>query len=227
MNPAARILGFYLEHALLSFKSRDYIEIKKMSKEETESKKTWSNYGLCPPAKLMRTGSVGDDYETERDVTYSELFYDLILVVGIARLGEALRDGLNEGAEGCVGKYILYFLIFVMYWNTLSNYSTRYGDDCLFNKVMIIFYMGGVLGMVCHAAGDPSSKDGQRFAICASIPPLTLIVAYVRVFCDIPGTSVKRSIYECVIHILVVTCWLIGCATTTSGVAYGGRCGSR
>ena len=56
--------------------------------EEGERSAVWYSRGFCPRPRLLRTVDVEDtDYEKERDVTWSELFFDLIFVVGICTLG--------------------------------------------------------------------------------------------------------------------------------------------
>ena len=72
----------------------------------------------------MRKGLFAEDeYETERDMTWSELFFDLIFVVAIARLGEHLREA-DESKIG-FGYYCLYFTIIWFFWDRAANYSTH------------------------------------------------------------------------------------------------------
>jgi hypothetical protein len=56
-------------------------------------------------------GTANDlDYEHEKEMTSSELFFDLIFVVGIARLGEHARQ--REGISIEDGSYIEFFASF-------------------------------------------------------------------------------------------------------------------
>jgi hypothetical protein len=58
----------------------------------------YMHYLPRPKPKLLRTGlTAEDEYDTERDMTWSELFFDLIFVVAIARLGEHLREPEESG----------------------------------------------------------------------------------------------------------------------------------
>lgn len=55
----------------------------------------WYARGIWPSPVLMRTGDLDEyNYEHERDTTWSELFFDLIFVVALARLGDLARCGL-------------------------------------------------------------------------------------------------------------------------------------
>ena len=44
--------------------------------------------------KMLRGETVGDSYEKERKMTWSELFFDLIFVTGVRQLGDMLRERL-------------------------------------------------------------------------------------------------------------------------------------
>jgi hypothetical protein len=66
---------------------------------------------LWPTPKQIRMGTANDlDYEHEEEMTSSELFFDLIFVVGIARLGEHARQ--REGISIEDGSYIEFFTCF-------------------------------------------------------------------------------------------------------------------
>ena len=48
---------------------------------------------------MSRGLTMDDNYEHERKMTWSELFFDLIFVTGVRLLGDLLRVGLVEGHE--------------------------------------------------------------------------------------------------------------------------------
>ena len=105
--------------------------------EEEESRK-WHIRGLCPAPRLLRPGDFNNmSYESERDITWSELYFDLIFVVALARLGDGLRDKLDD--NDCVAgvlDYLAYAFHVYRLWVILTLYSTRYGADDLWNKLM-------------------------------------------------------------------------------------------
>ena len=45
---------------------------------------------------LVRGEHANDKYEAERKMTWSELFFDLIFVTGVRRLGDMMREGLGD-----------------------------------------------------------------------------------------------------------------------------------
>ena len=57
--------------------------------ENEEEAESWYSSGFFPPPKLLRSGE-------ERDVSWSELFFDLVFVVVFARGGDQLRDQLPQ-----------------------------------------------------------------------------------------------------------------------------------
>ena len=80
------------------------------SDEEEDEEKWYKKYGLLPPPRDLTSPKI------KRRVTWSELFFDLVFVVTLARLSEFIEENDNNGKE--LLNFTLYvFLIWnVWYW---------------------------------------------------------------------------------------------------------------
>ena len=107
-------------------------------------------------------------------MTWSELFFDLIFVVAIARFGENFRDALNdEDAASAswyepLGDYAAYMLTILHVWYGLTQYMTRYGTDDMYHKLIVPFLMGGVVFQCALSGGGPSSEGNSSGFMYAS-----------------------------------------------------------
>ena len=80
-------------------------------------KEMWYKRGLMQPPRLMRGVDAQNlDYETEREQSWSEVFCDLIFVVGLARLGEGLREEALSLSD-----YILVATTLYQLWNDFGG----------------------------------------------------------------------------------------------------------
>jgi len=168
--------------------------------------------GLLPPPKLLRPGNWNEDsYEKEREVSWSELYFDLVFVVGIARLGEILRENLNEDdyKDGVLG-YFAYFLTLWRYWLALLQYSTRFGSDDLFNKLAVPLFMIPIVGMIAQFPGGPNSESNSSgVCVCAAAASFCVILMHARVALYMTGRPLKYAVQIIVGEIITMTLWLI------------------
>ena len=110
---------------------------KRKAGEEREEESWYSN-GFFPPPTLLRSGE-------ERDVSWSELFFDLVFVVTFARSGEYLTDELNESGDPmAVARYLALVLNAGRIW--VNTAWARYGTDDLFHKLVTAVHAR----FVCH-----------------------------------------------------------------------------
>ena len=63
------------------------------SDDEEEEEKWYKKYGLLPPPRDLTSPKI------KRRVTWSELFFDLVFVVTLARLSEFIEENDNNGKE--------------------------------------------------------------------------------------------------------------------------------
>ena len=164
---------------------------------------------------MLRTGSVDDDYEHERETTWSELFFDLVFVVAIARLGEHLRNG-SIG----LSSLLLYFLMIWSYWFDTVYYATRFGDNSLPNMIFFAGIMIGVTGMSANLGGNEQSETVEALARFAAFSSVCIIVIHLRVVADPPS---DRSLHYAKFMISRFVVYLAGWAVLGSGVFSANR----
>ena len=129
---------------------------KRKAGEEREEESWYSN-GFFPPPTLLRSGE-------ERDVSWSELFFDLVFVVTFARSGEYLTDELNESGDPmAVARYLALVLNAGRIWVANTAYMTRYGTDDLFHKLVTPLFMLGLCVMSIHLEGLIESFESLNF----------------------------------------------------------------
>eukprot|EP01052_Picozoa_sp_SAG31_P013656 SAG31_NODE_826_length_11751_cov_4.887659_12_plen_269_part_00 len=147
--------------------------------------KLWHVSGLWPPPKIMRTGLEAEsDYEHDRDVTWSELFFDLIYAAGIDSLSQQLRADLDNGdgtASEALGRFCFYFLLIWYYWNDVTQYGTRYGADDLFHKIYFSVYLAAVMGIIITSAGPLDDAADNGFCIACALCSALQALGYVRI----------------------------------------------
>lgn len=145
-------------------------------------KAKWHAKGLWPPPKLLRTGGANDfDYEHERDMTWSELFFDLIFVVAIARLGEHARESSETNISLENGTYFIYFLCFFVMWMQSTIYGTRFGANDLPNVIYFGTYMLGCVFMTSNLRGGFEGDGFPKFALACVIPNVAEALVYIRI----------------------------------------------
>ena len=103
---------------------------------------------LWPAPKQVRMGNANDmEYTHEKDMSWSELFFDLIFVVTIARLGEHAREPTTSGISFDDGTYVEYFALFFLFWLQANVYGTRFAHNDAPNMVYFGMMMLGTIGM--------------------------------------------------------------------------------
>jgi len=158
-------------------------------KEETLRGRWIQNGGLWPSPRMLRQGSGNDlDYETDRDMTWSELFFDLIFVVAIARLDDVLKDG--DDTWSGLGNYLLLYCQYFLFWEQAAHYSNRFGTNDLPNMLFFFAITGGIAFMTVHLQGDDPCKEG--FFVAAGCVSMMFVLVYMRVIASqSSGQSVK------------------------------------
>src|SRR6185369_16421160 len=108
-------------------------------------------------------GMVEEDQETpERHASWIELFFDLVVVAGVAQLAHLLSHGPSLGD---VGLYLLVFLAFWISWASFTVYGNVEGD-----RVRIPAMLLAMLGLAVMVAAVPGIRDQHTTAF---------VVAYV------------------------------------------------
>ena len=181
--------------------------------DSSSNGESWYSRGFCPPPRLLRTLDVDDrSYEKERDVSWSELFFDLIFVVATARLGEEFRDSIRDNdILDSFASYVCYFITFFRYWCSLVQYTTRYGSDDLFHKIFLPVFMLGVVGMTIHIKeGASSETNSTPFCICAACSSILLVFFWSRIAFYLDGRMrVGAILFGIIPESFSIAMWLL------------------
>ena len=118
-----------------------------------------------------------------RHATWLELFFDLVFVVAVARLGGLLHHDLSvAGFLGFAGLFLL------IWWNWLgfSYYADQYDTDDDVHRVMILAVMFVVL-VLSTTIDDVFAGGSFAFAAAYLLLRVLYVGMYARAWYDIPG----------------------------------------
>jgi low temperature requirement protein LtrA len=107
----------------------------------------------------------------ERHASWAELFFDLVVVAGVAALAHVLRSGPGAAA---LGVYTLLFLAFWLSWTTFMLYSNVAADKTHVIRLLVgMFGLGVMVASVPGVAHSVLGHDGDQRA------PIVFAVAYI------------------------------------------------
>eukprot|EP00039_Didymoeca_costata_P006084 m.87337 g.87337 ORF g.87337 m.87337 type:complete len:631 (+) comp13103_c0_seq1:304-2196(+) len=107
----------------------------------------WGGKPFFLPPKLLVEWNKAVDHE-ERKASWTELFYDLVYVAAIIRLGNAMKDG---GITW--GNHLSVMAQYLSIWNCwliYSLYNTRFTADDIMHKFHNAMQMLGLMGVATH-----------------------------------------------------------------------------
>jgi low temperature requirement protein LtrA len=112
-----------------------------------------------------------EDTRVERHASWAELFFDLVVVAGVAALAHVLGSGPDLAA---LGLYALLFLTFWLSWTTFMLYSNVAAGKTRITRLLIgMFGLGVMVASVPGVAHSVLGHDGD-------LRPLTVFaIAYV------------------------------------------------
>jgi len=165
--------------------------------EEEEEEEPWYKGGLCKPVEL-NTSKV-------RKATWTELFYDLVYVTVVARLGETLRG--EHGPPLPLQDYALYIITLWVFWKTTNEYATLFMNDDLYHKLLFAVYMLALVTVGMHIEGGPESHNGAAMAISFLALRLTMLFAYgLVVVTYLPKRAAWPSTFRMAVHVCFFLC---------------------
>lgn len=125
---------------------------------------------LRPPR--LRTKSE----EGERSATWLELFYDLVFVVAVARVGGRLLD--DPSGEGVL---VFAGLLIVIWWTWagFTFYADRFDTDDLGQRLLAMIQIVTV-ALMAAAVSSGESQSTRAFAVSYIAARLVLITMYLR-----------------------------------------------
>jgi len=144
----------------------------------------------------------------KHNVSWLELFYDLIYVVVIAKLAHLVTYG-HDGHLGLT-EFIVFIALFIPVWWAWTGhalYSTRFYDDSLVDRILTLAQMFLVTMMSLYIT-DAFNGEGKMFALTYASIRTILVVMYLRVYYSNPEI---RPVVSCLASgfSLGAVCWLI------------------
>ena len=153
------------------------------SDEEEEEEKWYKKYGLLPPPRDLTSPKI------KRRVTWSELFFDLVFVVTLARLSEFIEENDNNGKE--LLNFTLYVFLIWNVWHSASDYGTRYGSNDLANMIYFSFYMLAGVGMAMNLREGIVGESRRGFAGSCMTAYLFQSMIHLRIWYTPPNQKAK------------------------------------
>jgi low temperature requirement protein LtrA len=153
------------------------------SDEEEEEEKWYKKYGLLPPPRDLTSPKI------KRRVTWSELFFDLVFVVTLARLSEFIEENDNNGKE--LLDFTLYVFLIWNVWHSASDYGTRYGSNDLANMIYFSFYMLAGVGMAMNLREGIVGESRRGFAGSCMTAYLFQSMIHLRIWYTPPNQKAK------------------------------------
>lgn len=114
--------------------------------------------------------------DTERSVSWLELFYDLIFVAALVQLGEGLADdptGLG------VGRFLAGFVLLWWSWTGTTFYMNRFVVDDLPHRLLVLGQMFAI-GLLAVGVEDAFGERSAYFALSYAAVRILLVVMYWR-----------------------------------------------
>lgn len=127
---------------------------------------------LSPPR--LRTASSED----HRSATWLELFYDLVFVVAVGRLGHRLAA--NHGVGGVLG-FVALFVPLWWTWASYTFYADRYDTDDLGQRLLAVVQMASIAIMAASISGDEADSV-TAFAVAFVMARTVLLIMYLRAY---------------------------------------------
>jgi low temperature requirement protein LtrA len=118
----------------------------------------------------LRNQNVENKHSSSQ-VSWSELFYDLIFVAALNNLADYLKHTVDEGGshvgEG-LGLTVLYWILFMQTWTTSMFYWTRFENHDAFSNVLFFFYNSGIIGMATNMIDGLDDRRSFSIGYCVS-----------------------------------------------------------
>ncbi|WP_026208386.1 low temperature requirement protein A [Catelliglobosispora koreensis] len=110
---------------------------------------------------------MADDHSAgERHASWIELFFDLVLVAGIAQLAHVLSHGPSLAD---LGLYVLLYLAFWITWATFTVYGRVRGE-----KTRILPILLAMMGLAVMVASVPGVREEHTTAFVVALYRSTL-----------------------------------------------------
>lgn len=124
----------------------------------------------------------------ERSATWTELFYDLVFVVAVARLGARFLHDLTWSG---FFEFAALFTILWWAWASFTFFADRYDTDDPGQRLLAVAQMIGVAGMAAALGLGDQHLDtiSRQFAASYAGVRFALVVMYARAWRNVPETQ--------------------------------------
>ncbi|MDX1991606.1 MAG: low temperature requirement protein A [bacterium] len=143
-----------------------------------------------PPVFRAPQLHVGDG-ETNRRVTWMELFFDLVYVATLVQLGNYLSD--NTSLQGFLA---FAFLFIPVWWSWIGTtfYANRFDSDDTLHRVLVFAQIAAVYNMAVNLEGG-LGENTARFALAYAFGRFILVLMYFRAANSIPQARALATRY--------------------------------
>lgn len=151
-----------------------------------EEVKPWYADGLWQAPRLSRGIDTEQQPEDAVETNWSELFFDLIFVSVISKMGKALRKGVTEDDvedEEAMDllSYCFYFVILYQVWHDAVSYNTRFGANDLSHKLTSASFMLTLIIASFHVTTNLTTEKAVGFFHAIVYVNLFLVVLHLRI----------------------------------------------
>lgn len=126
---------------------------------------------LIAPLRLRSTG------DTNRRVTWLELFFDLVFVAAVAQVAAPLREAYS--VAGLV-RFTPLFVLIWWAWTGHSLFSTRFDTDDVVQRALTLVQMFAVAAMAANAKDGLDTRSSAGFAAAYAAVRFVLVAQYFR-----------------------------------------------
>ena len=144
----------------------------------------WYLLGLFQPPRVLRDWH-NINHHDNRKISWSELFFDLVFVTIIAKMGEAIR-----GAEMTSTHYAVTFILVWCIWNASVVFATRFFVDDIPSKLYLALFMLGSFGIGMHVLGGIDGENTLGFHLACIYVRTLVLLMYARVYYYLPRARV-------------------------------------
>ena len=150
---------------------------------------------------------------TKNAVSLSDLFFDLVIVTALTRVGVAIQDrGRLDGAS------LAYFCIFWLIWGKEASFSTRFDTTDLSSQIETLLTCFAVLFGSLSSTALLDSGDATRMMIVAAFVAMLHFFLHLRVwfwFRGVSPLSEMISVKNYATYVMALTAaesltWIIG-----------------
>jgi low temperature requirement protein LtrA len=142
---------------------------------------------LQPPS--LRTRETGE----KRGATWLELFYDLVFVVAVARLGGRLLHADHLSGNDVLG-FVGLFIVVWWTWAGFTFYADRFDTDDLGQRLLAMVQIVAV-ALMAASVSSGEAQSTRAFAIAYIVARLVLVTMYLRARYHVPETRTLISGY--------------------------------